>query len=242
MKIAVNGNQLRGDLVGLAVLRNDATPVPVTLEAEIIIIDEVTRKGLGQGKIIIAGDTEDRFSIVKSVRAVGKIMQGEHRQEVIKVTALLESCLPVSFVREKPVTKEKSTLADIYRACGAKLSAIDADFKADKFMCFVGEVPSFHIARVCQENGGVLRWKKGKMKFFRLPDLFKQKTVLRLPDGSSQDIDSGFSERHEIPSFYSIADDGTFVYGNRDKARSAQFIPQKKRTTIAQFNPLFGEA
>jgi hypothetical protein len=145
----------------------------------------------------------------------------------VKITALLDACHPVAFVRQQSIIKENASLAEIYRATGATLKAIDADFAVPRFSCFVGQVPSFHIARALQEEGGVVRWKSGKMTFFRLPDLFKQKPIMTLPDNASENITSGFLERHEVPFFYSLADDGSFVYGNRNKSRTARFVPFK---------------
>ncbi len=224
MRIVVNGVELRGDLVRFAVLRNDAIPVPMTLEAE-IRIDESIESGLKEGQVITAGVNEDKFYIIKSVKAVDRNSQGQHDMQSVKITALLESCYKVSFVRENPIVKEKATLSQCYKASGATLQAIDADFPIDKFHCYVGESPTFHISRACQENGGIIRWKKGKMKFFKLPDLFKQEPIMAIPNNSAQDIASGFSERHAIQFFYSLDPSGNFVYGNRGKARSARFMP-----------------
>ncbi len=223
-RIVVNGTALRGDLIRRVIIRSDAIPIPVTLEAEIRVDDSI-RSALAEGKTIQAGNASDRFYIIKSVRAEERSMQGDKKIEYLRITALLESCHTIAFVRDKAIVKEKATLQQIYKAAGASLQSIDADFPVDRFMCYVGESPSFHIARALQENGGLLRWKSGKMKFFRLPDLFNQTTTMTLPNNDSQDIKSGFSERHEVQSFYSVNEKGEFVYGNRTKARSARFMP-----------------
>jgi hypothetical protein len=219
-----NGRQLRGDIIKSAILRSDLAPVPASLEAEIRVDDEL-KKLLAEGKIITAGG--DNFRIVKSEGGAGRESQGQHDTSAVKITALLDACQPVAFVRQKSIIKENASLAGIYRATGATLKAIDADFAVPRFSCFVGQTPSFHIARALQEEGGVVRWKSGKMTFFRLPDLFKQKTVMTLPGNAFDDIESGFLERHEVPFFYSLADDGSFVYGNRNKSRTARFVPFK---------------
>jgi hypothetical protein len=222
-RVIVAGIELRGDVLRRVVLRSDAIPVPVTLEAEIRVDDSI-RNGLAEGKTIQAGMAKDNFYIIKSVRIVERASQGNHGIEYLHIIALLEACYTVAFVRDKAIVKEKATLQQIYKAAGASLKTIDADFPVDRFMCYVGESPSFHIARALQENCGLLRWKANKMTFFKLPDLFKQKTVMALPD-VSQDIISGFTERHEVQSFYSVNEKGEFIYGNRTKARAARFMP-----------------
>lgn len=224
MQIVVNGNELRGDLIRFAALRSDAVPVPCTLEAEIRIDDSI-KDALDEGKAIHAGKAMDPFYIIKSVRALDRNSQGQHHIEVVKIIALLESCHQIAFVRNNTVLKENATLSQIYRACGASLKSIDADFPVDRFSCYVGETPSFHISRVLQENGGIVRWKNGRMKYFRLQDLFKQEPVLAIPDNASHDINSGFSERHHVQFFYSVDPTGALIYGNRNKARSARFMP-----------------
>lgn len=226
MKIVVNGTELRGDLIQSAVLRSDAVPVPLSLEAE-IRIDESIASGLEEGKIITVGNNEDKFWIIKTIKADARQAQGQHGTESVHITAILDDCHEIAFITDKPISKEKATLSQIYKACGAKLKAVDADFPVDRFACFNGETPSFHIARTLQESGGIVRWKQGKMTYFRLPDLFKQKPVMAIPPNASQDVASGFIERHRVQSFYSLDEKGQFVYGNRKKSRWMTFVPGK---------------
>lgn len=219
-----NGKPIRGDIIKSFILRYDMSPVPATLEAEIRVDDEL-RKQLGEGKVINANG--DDFRIIKPVGTVDNKTQGSHDISILHITALLESCYSVAFVRQRAIIKENSVLTEIYRAAGATIKAVDGDFYAGRFTCMNGETPSFHIARLLQDEGGVVRWRNGKLQFFRLADLFKQKPSLDLPNNAAEDIVSGFLERHEIPSFYSTAPDGSIIYGNRLKARSAKFAPGK---------------
>lgn len=225
MQLALaNGKPVRGDIIKSSVIRYDLSPVPATLEAEIRVDNEL-RKQLGEGKVINADG--DNFRIVKPVGITGRESQGQHDMSVLHITALLDSCHQIAFVRQRAIIKEKTLLTEIYRAAGATIPAVAGDFHAGRFTCMNGETPSFHIARLLQDEGGVVRWKSGKLQFFRLGDLFKQKPVLELPNNESENIVSGFLERHEIPSFYSIAPDGSIIYGNKLKARSAKFAPGK---------------
>jgi len=225
-----NGKQIRGDFIKSAVLRSDMSPVPVTLEAEIRIDDGID-KYLTEGQLLTVGGASaqygDAMRIIKSTKVINRAVQGERKMAGVQVTAILDACHPVVFVRNKAIIKENDTLASIYRAAGATLKSIDADFPVPMFYCFVGDTPSFHIARALQEEGGVVRWKNGRLKFFRLPDLFRQKPIMNLPNNASDDVHSGFLERHEIPWFFSLNDSGGFVYGNQNKPRSVRFSPRK---------------
>jgi hypothetical protein len=145
----------------------------------------------------------------------------------IRITAMLDSCHSAAFVRSRAIIKESAAMSAIYRAAGATIKAVDADFPVPRFYCPVGETPTFHIARVLQEEGGAVRWKSGRLQFVRLPDLFKQKPVLDLPNNASDDVDSGFLERHEVPWFFSLAASGAAVFGNRDKPRAVRYSPFK---------------
>ncbi|MGZ8220072.1 MAG: hypothetical protein ACXWT0_00340 [Methylobacter sp.] len=224
-----NGKQLRGDLIKSAVTRYDLAPVPSTFEGEFRVDDDL-RKQFAEGQIINVNG--DDYRIIKPVGGSGRESQGQRDTSAMHIIALLDACHPVTFVRQKAIIKENALLTEIYRAAGASIKPVDGDFKTGRFVCMVGETPSFHIARVLQEEGGVVRWKSGKLQFFRLADLFKQNPFMSLPDNASEDSKSDFLSRHEIPSFYSLADDGSVVYGNRAKARSARFVPGKNQQQL----------
>jgi len=228
-----NGKQLRGDIIKSAVLRYDMSAVPATLEAEIRVDDDLRRQ-LTEGNTVTTNN--DVFRIVKQSGGSGRSAQGQHDLSAIQITALLDACHPVTFVRQRAIIKENSSLSEIYRAAGATLSAVDGDFKVDRFNCMIGGTPSFHIAKLLQEEGGEVCWKNGKLKFVRKTDFFKQKPVMSLPDNASENIASGFLERHEIPSFYSISPAGEMIYGNREKARSAQFAPGRNEQQLVNMS------
>ena len=220
-----NGKQIRGDLIKSAVLRSDLSPIPMTLEAEIRTDGEMDKR-LAEGEIITIG-SGDALRIVKSVRVSGRESQGEHEMAAVRITSMLDSCHGVAFVRSRAIIKENAALSDLYRASGATIKSVDADFPIPRYCCPIGDTPSFHIAKVLQEEGGVVRWKSGKLKFFRLTDLFRQTAVMTLPNNGADDIDSGFLERHEIPWFFSLSSAGAFVFGNQTKPRSVQYSPFK---------------
>ena len=219
-----NGKELRNDWVISAVLRSDLVPIPVSLEAE-IRTDSSIEKYLQEGKTIQA--LADTFRIIKIQPVVGNNTQGIHSMNAVKITALLEQCHQVSFRRKNAVIKSDSTLQDIYSACGAKIKMVNADFKIPRFVCPKDDAPTFHIARAIQEEGGVVAWKKGSLKFYRLPDLFTQKAVMQLPNNGSENVESGFLTRHQVPNAISVAKDGSIITGEASKSRSFAYSPAK---------------
>jgi len=222
-----DGTPIRGDIITSAVLRSDLAPVPLTLEAEIRVDDDMATR-LAEGESVLMG-SDEVMTIVKSTRVTSQVSQGERIMKSIKIIALLEYCRPITFVRgpQKAIIKEDSTLSDIYRAAGATLKSIDGDFVAKRFVCLVGQAPSFGVAKALQEEGGVMRWANGKLSFIRLEDLLRQPAVSVLPSNNSDNVTSGFLERHGIPLFYSTDDSGNCQIGESIKERSIRFVPNQ---------------
>jgi hypothetical protein len=219
-----NGKPLRGDLIKAAYFRSTLAAIPCTFEATIRIDDEL-KKLLAEGQVLTVGS--DKFKIIKTAPFRGRAMQGQFGTDVMSITAFLESCHQLAFVRQNPIIKENATLSQIYRAAGATLKTIEGDFAVPRFSCFVGDYPTKHIAQALQEEGGQVKWKNGKLCFVRLQDFFKQKPVMTLPANAFKDLNSGFLERHEVPSFYSVKEDGGVASGNTTKTRAMRYAPLK---------------
>ncbi|MDD5272658.1 MAG: hypothetical protein PHU14_08070 [Methylovulum sp.] len=219
------GDQLRGDLINKAVIRSSLVPVPMTLELEIRVDEDLARQ-VAEGKVLEAGG--NRFYIIKTARAENRMAQGGRDFGGVKIIALLDNCHTVAFVRDTALIRSSTTLGAVYKAAGATFSQFGGDVPVARFACLKGEAPSFQIAKVMQEEGGVVQWKNGKMQFIRLPDLFsKQSPVITLPDNASDNVASNFLERHGAPRFFSANSDGKLVDGNTQKARTAVYAPFK---------------
>ncbi|MAK91982.1 MAG: hypothetical protein CMI13_12200 [Oleibacter sp.] len=220
-----SGRQIRGDAIIYATLRSDLSPVPLTLEAE-ITTDGETRSQLEQGKTLTTG-SGIVFEIVKREAVQRRAVRDDRLLEGVRITALLQSCLPIAYVRERAVIKESTTLSAVYRAVGARIRGIDADFNVPLFSCLVGQTPSFAIRQILQEQGGSVRWKSGGLQFRRYDDLFKQDARITIPGVESADTQSGFLERHTVPNYFSTDETGTVIHGARAKARTYKFTPGK---------------
>lgn len=213
--------KIPGDRLRRAVLRTDLVPVPVTLEAE-IRVDAESRAffEVGQALATYAGDT---LEIIKAEFIRSGAVQGAEEATFVRLIAILQSVRGVTFIKPKAIIKRSATLAEVYRACGATLRSIEGDFTVSSFVCMAGESPTYHIARAVQEAGGVVRWRNGKLGFIGLRALLQQKTVTSIANSAADDVESGFLERHDIPSFCSVDADGRFVYGNKAKARAIRY-------------------
>ncbi|MBK5646836.1 hypothetical protein [Acinetobacter proteolyticus] len=219
-----------GEFLKCVVIRNDLVPVPVTLEAEIRVDDDVIPFFREGEKIYTNND--DEFTILKSEPISAGIVQGQTIPKFVKIIAVLSSLINACYVKEKSIKKKNTTLADIYRAIGCKADSIQGDFTVPTFNCLAGEPPSYQIASILQESAGVMRWRDGQLAFMRLEDLFKQEVITDIPIAGGETVQSGFLERHEIPTFFSIDDSGNFIYGNKEKARTARFVANKDLLTL----------
>jgi len=223
MKITLaNGRTLRGDLLIRAVLRRDLAPIPLTLEAD-IVSDESMESVLACGQLIQCG--ADTLHIIYTKRLATRQSQGVHERAALRITALLSECHQLAFVRQRAIIKENALLSTVYRACGAKLKQIQGDIALSRFTCLAGQVPTFALARVLQENGLGAFWQEGHLHFLRLPDLFKNEPVLILPDTASQVIESGFLQHHSSAQFFSLDQHGQIIHSLSVYARPFHFIP-----------------
>lgn len=204
-----------------AVLRTDLVPVPVSLELEVRHDDELAKQ-LAEGQKIFVTGKAIELQIIKS-----QIKQSPQIPDrgMIQVTAVLSSCVAIGYRRQKAVILKSNSLGAIYKACGAKVS-IKNDFTVPLFVSFLGQVPSEMIAKVLQEEAAVVRLSGKQLDCVRLADLMKQAPKLSLPQGVGEQIESGFLERHLVPSFYSTGDNRAVVKGNIKKVRAMQYTPR----------------
>jgi hypothetical protein len=230
--LSENNELLPGDLVARLVVRSDLTPVPRTVELSVRLTAE-TEARIKEGESIWTGQEALRYRIVKVSRSPSSgLIQGDREMAVLNATAILHMSHRIGFRAEKAVIKERARFSDIYRACGAQVAVAD-DFVVRRFSCFFGQVPSFHLAQALQEEGGALVLRDKKIRFMRLPDLFKQAPVTELVQSDTTETDaSEFMERHEIPSFFSTDDAGAFVRGDFDQVRAVNYAPRADVRTL----------
>lgn len=216
---------LRGDLVEQVIIRSDLTPVPQTIEITCRVDPEIINL-IKEGSTVKAGRDNAEYLIIKVINK-GDVLgvQGSRLYGAIVFIGILKSVHQVAFIQQSAVIKKNSSIGTIYRACGAT-AKISKDFHVGLFACFTGDYPSTHIARLLQEEQATVYWTGESLNFIRLPDLFSQDPVKKIGAGAAEDIKSGFIERHEIPAFYSVDDNGNILAGETKKIRNARYIPR----------------
>ena len=114
---------------------------------------------------------------------------------------------------------------------------VEKSFSVPRFYCYVGDIPSRLIARVCQEQGGVVRWQpeNNALAFWRISDLFTQ-TPKHLSENSiDATFKSDFLSTYEVPIYRSCDKDGSIIKSQNSNGKTVIFTPNK---TQAQLNAM----
>ena len=214
------------DILVSWILRSDLAPVPRTVEFIVQNKDGIDKK-LVEGSFFWSGYENLKYRIIKVVKSASTgAIQGDSAMQLFTVFAVLSDFAEICFRRNRAAILRNTSLGEMYMACGAKVS-IESDISIPDFACGVGQVPSYAIAKILQEQSAHIVLRNKKLSIVRIVDIFGQADT-------TDKIDSQFQERHEIPSFYSVDDSGSIIKGNFDDTRQIQYIP--KKTTEELYN------
>ena len=146
--LAENGRDLiPGDMIVRWVARSDLVPVPRTLEMTLRIKNGIEKK-LVEGAFFWTGHEGLKYQVVKVERRAGSgVVQGNDQMAVMNVTAMVASCVKVSYRIARAVIRENGRIGELFRACGADI-AVAEDIPVKRFACYAGMVPSFALAQV----------------------------------------------------------------------------------------------
>ena len=229
-----NSELMRGDLIAKWVLRSDLVPIPRTVELSVRIKDGI-EEYIKEGENFWTGRERLKYRIIKTkLSDPSGIVQGRDSIQVLSAIAVLDDAHRLTFRQSRAVILEDTTFSAIYASCGARFS-VESDIQADRFSCFVSQVPTFHIAKALQEECATVVLRNGRLNFVRLQELVKQRSVAEIgqSDSSTEKVTSEFIERHEIPAYFSVAPDASIVHGVLpEQARSSEFIPRTSQRIL----------
>ncbi len=225
---------LPSDIIIQWVLRSDLAPIPRTVEFIVTNkngVDEI----FFEGARFATGYENFVYRVLKVVKGnPTAYIQDDSPMQTFTVYAVLDSVAGVCMVRDKAVIAQTTTLGQMYRACGSDSRLnIDNDIEIDSFCCFVGGTPTYEIAKALQETSTQIVIKGNRLVTMKLSDMLKQEPIDVIGQfDTTGNIDSEFLERHEVPSFFSIDENGEYVGGNLDKTRQVSFIPRKSENVL----------
>ena len=222
----INVNGVRGDMVLSACLRYELAPIPLTFEAQIRMAPEIA-SDFQDGRVIPVNEIDFRIVKCEPMNNAGGLTQGSYPMSAVSITAFPEALVNVARRRRTAVIAKNTSFAALYRSCGATV-AVKGDINVGRFACFKGDVPTFQLAQVMQEEGAVLMWRSGAVTLMRLRDVMAQKPVESMAVLASEDVRSDFLVNDELPVYFSTGPDGKFLSGERrDDAQAVVYTPHK---------------
>lgn len=213
------------DILLRVVLRSDLTPVPETVE--VTVRDDPDFRWMWQeDSEITVGRDASVFRIVKDgLGSDSGLIQGPRKLGTIPVTGIAASCAAITMPLQRAVVREGTSFGDIYRACGAT-APVESNVPVPRFSSFVGDIPSFAVAVIMQEEATVPMMREGRIAFKRLTELVGQKPIATLPEAADRTEQSQFKERHQVPFGYSVDDTGAVIFGRKESGRAAIYLPR----------------
>jgi hypothetical protein len=221
---AADGTPLRGDLITRVILRTDLTPIPSTVEISAPATRE-TVAVLAEGNTIRVGADQAEYEITRVQDTPEGASQGAREVKPLKVIGLLKSCAALGRRLQRSVIREGSTWGDIYRSIGAT-AVIGSDFPVPVFGAFVGMYPTPEVARVLQEEGAIVFYAGGKLRFHRLGELIASPADVTWATDHTEVITSDFLEKHALPFTVATMPDGSTITSGRDASRGLVYRPR----------------
>lgn len=222
---------MRGDMILSAVLRSDLAPIPYTFEAKVRITPD-TASTFKDNAVITVNSTPFRIVHVEPVINASGGAQGKYPVSAVSITAYPDAIADVALPRTSAVIFENTSLSGVYRACGSS-APVTGDLPVTHFACMIGSIPTFAIARVLQEESAVVMWRKGAVKSMSLRDLVAQVPVAQVNATASDNVSSQFLVADEVPVYYSVAADGSIVWGPRRSAtQRTEYTPRKSERAL----------
>lgn len=221
MFVSVNGQVISAQDVIKSTIRTDCAPVPVTIEL-LIRYTQQNELSLKKGAILTTSQNYT-FEIVESHKKVIQKIQDDTQYGVLSVTGIHSGCINLCTLKNSAIFLRNTSLSAVYKACGATAKT-GTNFSIPEFSCLIGELATEKIAQICQEEGGAVFFRNGRIEFLRLEDIFTQKPVISLRDDVIEKEDTDFLQPHLVSSFFSTRVDGGLAKGDFKTPRKRDFI------------------
>lgn len=248
MFISVDGQTISAQDVIKSTIRTDCAPVPVTIEL-LIRYTQQNELSLKKGAILTTSQNYT-FEIVESQKKVIPKIQDDTQYGVLSVTGILSGCINLCYLKNTAIFLRNTSLSAVYKACGSTTKT-GINFNIPEFSCLIGELATEKIAQICQEEGGAIFFRNGRIDFLRLEDIFTQKPIISLRDDVIEKEDTDFLQSHFVASFFSTKIDGGLAKGDFRSPRKREFVARtperilfnmskcliRKRTVPISYNP-----
>lgn len=245
-----DGNAINMDKFVSSILRTDCTPVPASLEFQ-VILQEGQEQMLQEGSVVRIGSNYLEMKIVKSVFLNSGIIKDGVSMRLAAMIAVLHGCEGLINPASRAVYLENSSIGAALRASGNKIKVVE-DVPMVRYFCALGATPTYEIARKCGEEAAVICvTPDGKIAVKRLSQIMDQEPVASISSASVQWVANPTQISHSIPVYQTINADGSTIEGSLTAGAQSGFYPNldarraknlstvlvTRGTVIRQFSP-----
>ncbi|HGW3984092.1 hypothetical protein ACRS5A_18770 [Acinetobacter baumannii] len=206
-----------------AVIRSDCLPVPLTIEFQVILNDELIEQ-LKEGNLIYISENYQEMKIIKAVVNKTSIVQGDERVTIGSFIAILSGCEKLINPAPKAIFLENTSIGGALRAAGIKVHIYE-DVPLLKFFIPFGETPTYLIGRALGEEAAAMFLFEGKIAIRRLSNITQAEPKLKLDVSAVNWVNNPNEVLHSIPSYVTVNEDGKTLEGEIKPGQSARFHP-----------------
>lgn len=225
MRIVLPNSKTIGfDQLVSAILRTDCTPVPINLEFQVRMDDELIEQ-LKEKSVIHVTDDDIPLKIIYAIVDDTAIVKDDKQLKIGSFIAILDGCENMIKPSTKPIYLQNTSIGAALKACGVR-TPISEDVPLLKFFVPLGETPTFMIARALVEEAAIMFIdENGKIAIRRLSNVMQGEAKLKLNASSVKWINSETKVRTEVPTYLTVNKDGSTVEGEIKPGTKAQYVP-----------------
>ncbi|WP_155757623.1 hypothetical protein [Acinetobacter schindleri] len=180
---------------------------------------------LQEGSVISIGDNYLELVIIKRVVNNSGVIKDDRLIVIGAYIAVLKGCEALIKPAKRAVYFENTTIGACLRSAGGKLKVLE-DVPLMRYLCALGATPTYEIARKCAEEGSVIYCNaQGKVIIKRLSKIMNQEPVAQWEKSSVQWVQNQTKLDHAIPTYQTVAPDGSTVEGTLTGGSKTSFYP-----------------
>lgn len=219
-----SGKQIGTDRMVTGTVRFDSTPVVANLEFQCLLDDEFDA-ALQEGKEVILGDGEYRFTIIKRVVNRTSILRDDQPLVIGAYIAVLSGCENMFEPAARAIYLNDAGFAAVLRSSGCKVPVAE-DIPLINFFCPVGETATYIIAKKLREEAAFMHCSAdSKIIVKRLQDAVKAEPKLTLSPSAVSWISNNVEVKHDVPNYITLNQDGSTIEGEIKAGMKAEFYP-----------------
>lgn len=224
--VLANGRVLASDVIVSVILRTDCVPVPVSVEMQLILDEEIDGQ-LQENALFTIAEKLYEMRIVKRTVHESGIIRDDKQVILGAYIGILNGAERLIEPTSKAIFLKDTSIGQALRASGNKIK-IGEDVPLLKYLCALGETPTFQIARGLGEEAAVMFCsREAKIDIMRLSKVMDRKPRFDIPKTAVQWITNSAVLNHELKTYQTVNADGSTVEGEFKSGKTTAFAPNK---------------